>query len=506
MIQYVREKISRKVLFALTISMGLPMLIVIFLSGKNQSVDMLAQNAVFGDELAHAVYSGIRYPMSVGDSAAVRNQLLAMQEKLHAVDVYINDTDQNIVFATSEKMIGKTIDDSIYDQKYWRRLNVAPGFLQDKDRKVSFEEMIFGKKYFTTVRLIQNETECYRCHGSENNVLGSMVIRMNTDKNYAAIRGHIRNNALITFVGLAVTLVFTFFMLLFLVTQPVRRLSKKMQELPEKIESGDYIPENIQAKGDELGQLEKTFGDMAFDLCEKKKIIDRTNDELIAANKELEAFAYSVSHDLRAPLRNIDGFSKIILDEYSDKLDDSGRHYLNRVRNGAIKMSVLIDDMLSFSRAGRAEVQLRTIEANTMVNEVLRDFAQEIKERDIHVKVGELPKIHCDTVMIRNVFANLISNAIKYTREVERPEIIIGYDKGKKAIFVRDNGIGFDMKYHEKIFQVFQRLQLPEDYEGTGIGMAIAKRIVDKHNGGLWAESVPNEGATFFVSLPSGPD
>jgi light-regulated signal transduction histidine kinase (bacteriophytochrome) len=168
-------------------------------------------------------------------------------------------------------------------------------------------------------------------------------------------------------------------------------------------------------------------------------------------------------------------------------------------------MSRLIDDMLTFSRAGRQELVKRQVDANLLVREALLDFADDIKTRQIAVTIEELPRIVCDQAMIRNVFANLLSNAVKYTGKTPRAAIAIGFDKQKNAIFIKDNGIGFDMKYHDKIFQVFQRLQLPEDYEGTGIGLAIAKRIVERHNGSIWAESASGQGSTFFMVLPAGP-
>jgi two-component system sensor kinase len=222
------------------------------------------------------------------------------------------------------------------------------------------------------------------------------------------------------------------------------------------------------------------------------------------ANKELEAFAYSVSHDLRAPLRGIAGFSKILLDEYSAQLDDRCAHYLKRITDSTNRMSTLIDDILALSRAGRIELQLRPIEFIDIINNIMKDFREEIESRGISLKIGAVPKIRCDSTLMQTVFSNLISNAIKFTQGKEKPEIEIGFDEKKDALFVRDNGIGFDMQYYDKIFQVFQRLHLPEEYEGTGIGLAIVKRIVDRHQGKVWAESEIGKGATFFVKLPNG--
>ena len=218
--------------------------------------------------------------------------------------------------------------------------------------------------------------------------------------------------------------------------------------------------------------------------------------------RSLEAFAYSVSHDLRAPLRNIDGFSKILLDEYAATLDDRAKHYLMRVRNGTERMSLLIDDMLTFSRIGRAELQFKRINCSEIIKPVLDYYAAETEKRKVSVILQELPDINGDPVLMQSLFSNFISNAFKYSRNTEQPEIVIGYDRGRKAIFVKDNGVGFEMKYHDKVFQVFQRLHLPEEYEGTGIGLAIVKRIAERHHGRVWAESEPGKGATFYIDLP----
>jgi light-regulated signal transduction histidine kinase (bacteriophytochrome) len=158
--------------------------------------------------------------------------------------------------------------------------------------------------------------------------------------------------------------------------------------------------------------------------------------------------------------------------------------------------------MRSFSRAGRTELRLEQISMNRLINNVLRDFTEVIKKKDINVKVEELPDALCDQKMIQHVYANLISNAVKYSSEAERPKIQIGFDEGLKSFYVKDNGIGFDMQYHDKIFQVFQRLQLPEEYDGTGIGLAIVRRLVERHHGKIWAESEKDSGSIFYVQLP----
>jgi light-regulated signal transduction histidine kinase (bacteriophytochrome) len=165
-------------------------------------------------------------------------------------------------------------------------------------------------------------------------------------------------------------------------------------------------------------------------------------------------------------------------------------------------MSALIDDMLTFSRIGRTEIVSKRIDSGAMIRRILENNSHEIESRKIHITVDELPFIQGDPVLVESMLSNLISNALKFTRNAENPTIIIGFDEQNKAFFIRDNGIGFDMQYHDKIYQVFQRLHLPEEYEGTGIGLAIARRVVERHNGKMWAEAKPDQGALFYMQLP----
>jgi PAS domain S-box-containing protein len=279
-------------------------------------------------------------------------------------------------------------------------------------------------------------------------------------------------------------------------------------EVLGKKDAMDKVAQYINKMLDNLEKLYERISSFSKELeikvAKRTAMLNEKTHLLEQANKELEAFAYSVSHDLRAPLRGIAGFSRILLDEYSIQLDDKCKNYLKRINDSTIRMSALIDDILALSRAGRIELQLRPVNFSEIINNVMKDFREEIEARGISIKTENIPVINCDSILMQAVFSNLISNAIKFTREKEHPEIDIGYDAGKEAIFVRDNGIGFDMQYGDKIFQVFQKLHLPEDYEGTGIGLAIAKRVVERHNGKMWAESEPGKGATFFIKLPKG--
>jgi light-regulated signal transduction histidine kinase (bacteriophytochrome) len=225
--------------------------------------------------------------------------------------------------------------------------------------------------------------------------------------------------------------------------------------------------------------------------------------ELSAANKELEAFSYSVSHDLRAPLRAIDGFSRILLEEYVAGLPEDAQHYFKLVRDGAQQMGRLIDDLLAFSRLSRQPLSMRPIDAAALIHQCLEELQPEIDGRQIELTIGAMPYRQGDPALLKQVWFNLIANALKYTRRRNTARIEIGSraENGQAIYFVKDNGAGFDMRYADKLFGVFQRLHRTEEYEGTGVGLAIVQRIIHRHGGRVWAEAAVGQGATFSFTL-----
>jgi PAS domain S-box-containing protein len=234
----------------------------------------------------------------------------------------------------------------------------------------------------------------------------------------------------------------------------------------------------------------------------EQRVIERTA-QLEAANKELESFSYSVSHDLRAPLRAIDGFSRILVEDYSASLPPNELRYLQLIRTNTTGMGDLIDDLLAFSRLSRQPFNKQIVQPMLVVREALRIVQSDQAAPQPRIIIGELPECEADPALLKQVWINLLSNAIKYTRKQPVPQIEVGfkYVDGATVYFVRDNGVGFDMQYADKLFGVFQRLHRAEDYEGTGVGLAIVQRIIQRHGGRIWAEAIPNVGATFYFTL-----
>ncbi|NWF52076.1 MAG: response regulator [Nitrospirae bacterium] len=233
--------------------------------------------------------------------------------------------------------------------------------------------------------------------------------------------------------------------------------------------------------------------------------LEKKTEELEAANTELESFSYSVSHDLRAPLRAIIGFSKILIEDYTDKVGDEGRRLLNIIQDNTKKMENLIDDILTLSRIGRKDIILSDVNMYKMAKAVFDEIKALYPKRNIEFQLKLMPPVKGDEGMIHQVFFNLLSNAVKFTKTRDTAIIEIGgHDEGSRNVYyVRDNGVGFNMEYSDRLFNAFQRLHSENEFEGTGIGLATVKRIIDRHKGKIWAEGKEKEGATFYFSLPN---
>jgi light-regulated signal transduction histidine kinase (bacteriophytochrome) len=236
-----------------------------------------------------------------------------------------------------------------------------------------------------------------------------------------------------------------------------------------------------------------------------QELLDHTN-KVQAANKELETFAYSVSHDLRAPLRHVDGYVNLLMEE-APTLSDQNRRYMTKISDSARQMGLLIDNLLAFSGMGRATLQPAWVETDAVVAEAREELAPESKGRSIEWRIDPLPKVHVDRSLFKQVWMNLLGNALKYTRRTEQAVVAVHCKENADnyEFSVKDNGAGFDMQYVGKLFGIFQRLHQKDDFEGTGIGLANVRRIVSRHGGNTWAEGELGKGATFFFTLPKLP-
>jgi len=275
----------------------------------------------------------------------------------------------------------------------------------------------------------------------------------------------------------------------------VNQLLMLIEDVSDAVSFGIY--HGVNSTGPLSADVLQTRNDNLVDLAEINRV------QFDSASKELDDFVYSVSHDLRAPLRRIDGFSQELIESYMDNLDDSGQHYLRRIRQGAQDMGHLIDDLLKLSRISRRKVERTTVDLGKLAEDVFKDIQEENPGRDVDMILGDDLITEADEGLLKIVFTNLLSNAVKFTRNVENARITIGSTKeeGSKTIYVKDNGVGFDPAYTEKLFKAFQRLHSQQEYDGTGIGLVTVKRIISSHGGRVWAESASDEGATFYFTL-----
>jgi PAS domain S-box-containing protein len=279
------------------------------------------------------------------------------------------------------------------------------------------------------------------------------------------------------------------------------------REVVGRRKDGTEFPIYLAVAEIRLGES-RMFTGIIRDITEAKRAAERQAHlvtSLEASNKELESFSYSVSHDLRSPLRAIDGFSRILQEDYAGKLDDESRRLLGVIRDNSQKMGRLIDDLLEYSRLGRKPLSTVEIDMKRLVEEVLGEL-QVSGEKPPRLVLGALPPARGDAMLVKQAWANLMGNAIKFSSKRERPVIeVSGREDGAESVYcVKDNGAGFDMQYYDKLFGVFQRLHSAEEFSGTGVGLAIVQRVITRHGGRLWAEGKVNEGATFYFALPKG--
>jgi light-regulated signal transduction histidine kinase (bacteriophytochrome) len=310
------------------------------------------------------------------------------------------------------------------------------------------------------------------------------------------------------------------------VTKPILEVSEVARQV---MASRDFSLRAKKTTQDEIGSLVDGFNDMLAEIGRRAEIMEashralaqaednlhklnaeleqRVTDrtaQLEAANKELESFSYSVSHDLRAPVRAIAGFSKMLWDMHGDKLDAEAKRKLGIIQSETQRMGNLIDDLLAFSRLGRQEMQRVELDMQDMARNMYERLRLQHQGPEVEFRLGSLPRARGDRVLLEQVWANLLSNALKFSAKKEKPVIEVSAisDDKEHTYFVRDNGAGFDPQYQSKLFGVFQRLHRADEFAGTGVGLALVHRIVTRHGGRIWADSRPHEGATFYFTLP----
>ena len=359
-------------------------------------------------------------------------------------------------------------------------------------------------------RFAKSNLEGFQAVTQGGEKLGTLYLR----SDLGAIYEKFRLYAIITALVITVA-----FLLAYLLSKVLRKsISKPILALATTAklisDNHDYSVRAVKVENDEIGSLTDAFNQMLIQIQEQNqalsefnqnlenKVVERTI-ELKAANKELESFSYSISHDLRAPVRAINSYINIFSEDYGDQFDEEGKRLINIVSKNSRKMGMLIDDLLAFARLSRKDLIKSSFSMKDVVAEVWEELCKMETGRNIEFTLDELPDAYAEKVTIQQVWINLISNALKYSRKKEKTVIKISWLQRDNTVvyYIKDNGSGFDMEYYDKLFGVFQRLHSQDEFEGTGVGLAIVQRIIEKHDGKIWAESKPNEGATFYFSL-----
>jgi signal transduction histidine kinase len=358
----------------------------------------------------------------------------------------------------------------------------------------------------------------------ENRRLGTLYIASDTK----AVSDALRLSGVIALVVLAIAMLAAYALAAALqgrISEPILALAETATAVSTR---QDYSVRASKLGDDELGVLTDAFNQMlgriedqdrelrlhatdleqrvearTHELQERNETLRRNAAELVAANQELDAFAYSVSHDLRAPLRSIDGFSHVLLEDYGAQLDDAGRDSLQRVRAASQRMATLIDDLLKLARVTRVEMRTEQVDLSAMAQDIVAELQRTDTARQVEFAIAPGLQARADPPLLRVVLENLLRNSWKYTAKQPRPRVEFGTAEanGGRAFMVRDNGAGFDMKYMDKLFGVFQRLHSATEFEGTGVGLATVRRIITRHGGRIWAEAVVDQGATFYFTL-----
>lgn len=339
------------------------------------------------------------------------------------------------------------------------------------------------------------------------------ISQIEENKKYLKTRIATINTVIFIIIGVVAAIAaFVIFYTANSITNPIKKLYEGAEVIGSgnlnyrlDIKTGDEIQDLAQGFNKMAGELKELYTNLENKVKERTAQLDEANKALGLKNKELDDFTYIVSHDLKEPLRGIKAFTKLLVEEYSNKLNEEGKEHLKTISESSSRMTRLIEDLLNLSRIGRIKNIEPNVDLNELFSDVKKNLQYSLEEKKVDLKTsGDFPKVTCDSIRISEVFSNLISNAVKYSKKDVRPVIELGCsDKGDfYEFYVRDNGIGIEKQYHEKVFQIFQRLHAKDEYEGTGAGLTIVKKIVENHGGKIWVDSEPGKGTTFYFTLP----
>ncbi len=524
-----RKRLGRKILITLAASVALVMGTEIYVRMSSGMRDRIRMTSRFASELAASTYAGIKYPMSIGDSDFIRQQLRDIREKMEGGYVFISDYNQEIVYSTHEEKVRTKVGDVIRSPEALRSLGDILSSGAPAGR--AFSDEVNGSRFLITMHPIPNEPVCHHCHGASRKVLGSMIIMMNTDETHAAIVANARRSILISLFGIGAIIALTYAMLSRFVTRPIESLAGSARRFAE----GDMTVTADVKSEDEIGVLSRTFNDMVRKIAsfsrdletevarrtmmlrEKTLLLERANRELRELDRLKSAFLANMSHELRTPMNSIIGYTELLIDGVDGEVNDEQLKSLRKVENNARHLLQLINDILDMSKieAGKIELDIRELNARQLIEAVSATFEPAVAKKGLSLSLqfeDDLPPIFADEDKVRQILINLLSNAIKFTHQggirVTAQRSGRGIGRGEAALFleicVEDTGIGIRDDDIGKLFDKFSQLDISSirQYEGTGLGLSIARGLVVLHKGVIWVTSRPGHGSRFCFTLP----
>ncbi len=536
MFNFIKKRLGYKMMVAMLIIMMLVLLTEIYMRIYFGTEDRLEIASTISGELADSIYAGIKYPMEVGDSEAIRRELSDIRQKMKDVDVFICDFDQEIVYSTHEEKVETRLPETIHNKAIWPTLTetlktgIAPRF----DPRKPFEDIDSGRRHLVVIRPILNEKECYHCHGSSRKVIGGIVVRLEAERTYAQVAAQRNRTIVIVAFLIPITVVLVFFMVNKLVRRPVESLAEKAKRFAE----GDMsVSVNITTE-DEIGILGKTFNYMVESVSSFSKkleeeinrktsllnertrlltLLERANKELRELDKLKSTFLANMSHELRTPMNAIIGYTDLLIDGIDGPVNEDQEKSLKKVAANARHLLQLINDVLDISKieAGKMKLSVKEIDLKWLIESSLPAFEPQMKQKGLALTVDipeDLPLIYGDEDRIKEILINLLSNAAKFTHQggitisarLSDRAVRPGEPRLFAEVCVEDTGIGIKEEDIGKIFDKFVQVDLTtiRQYEGTGLGLSIARGLVSLHKGIIWVTSKFGEGSKFCFTLP----
>lgn len=532
----IKKRLGYKIMFAMLIITLMVLLAEIYMRIYFGTKDRLEIANSLSIELADAVYSGIKHPMEIGDSDAIRRELRDIKEKMKDVEVFICDFEQEVIYSTHTDKVSSRLSDSINNKDISETLTetLKTGIEPKYDPRRPFEDINNGRRHLVVIRPILNEKDCYHCHGSSRKVLGGIVVRLDAERTYAQVIAQRNRTIVIVIFLIPIAIVLIYLMINKLVRQPVESLAEKAKRFAE----GDMTTYVDVKTEDEIGILGKTFNYMVESvsttsnkleeevkrktalLSERTKLLsllERANKDLRELDKLKSTFLANMSHELRTPMNAIIGYTDLMIDGVDGPVNEEQEKSLKKVANNARHLLQLINDVLDISKieAGKMKLNPKEFDLKWLVESALHTFEPQMKMKGLTLSINipeGMPLIYGDEDRIREIFINLVANAIKFTNQggvtisarLSERAVRPGEPPMFMEICVEDTGIGIKEEDVGKIFDKFVQVDLTtvRQYEGTGLGLSIARGLISLHKGIIWVTSKVGEGSRFCFTLP----